>query len=83
MILENENDKLKVINNLANLKENKSFGRISVTDDYTITERALIKMNAINEVSDESSAEKLKKKKDVITEKTNKEPNAMENNKKK
>ena len=39
----NEQDKEKVMSNLRNLKDKKIYNGISITDDYTVTERKMIK----------------------------------------
>ena len=41
--LQSEDDKSKVMNNLKNLKDAPQFHRISITDDYTLAEREMIK----------------------------------------
>ena len=44
LIMKTKNDKAKVMNNLSKLKGTiDEFGRISVTDDYTQTEREMLK----------------------------------------
>ena len=43
VIMNNEEDKLMVMANLRNLKDKDSFRGISVTDDYTVAERQIIK----------------------------------------
>ena len=42
VIKKSEEDKMKVLDNLRNLKDNESFKRLSVTDDYTVVERQLL-----------------------------------------
>ena len=41
--LQSEDDKSKVMSNLKNLKDAPQFHRISITDDYTLAEREMIK----------------------------------------
>ena len=41
--MNSEEDKMKVQHNLRNLKDNENFKRLSVTDDYTVAERQLLK----------------------------------------
>ena len=41
--MNSEEDKMKVLDNLRNLKDNESFKRLSMTDDYTVAERQLLK----------------------------------------
>ena len=43
VIMNNEEDKHMVMANLRNLKDKDSFRGISVTDDYTVAERQIIK----------------------------------------
>ena len=43
VIMNSEEDKMTVLDNLRNLKDNESFKRLSVTDDYTVAERQLLK----------------------------------------
>ena len=41
--MNNEDDKNKIMLNLSNLKNQSSYKGISITEDYTITERKLLK----------------------------------------
>ena len=42
--MENTEDKDKIMTNLRNLKDQNEFKGISITDDYTLTERQIIKV---------------------------------------
>ena len=43
IILQNKQEKDKIMNNLRNLKDHNEFKGISITDDYTMSERQMIK----------------------------------------
>ena len=47
VILNSEEDKDKIMGSLKNLKDHEAFKGISVTDDYTLNERKLIKEKAV------------------------------------
>ena len=57
IIMNSEEDKMKVLDNLRNLKDNESFKRLSVTDDYTVAERYLLKEYSLKakEMNDKES----------------------------
>ena len=52
----NESDKNKVYSNLSKLKGNETYARISITEDYTIPERKLVK-DMKEQVKTKNSAE--------------------------
>ena len=54
--LNTEEDKNKIMDNLRNLKDNESYYGLSVTHDYTMAERQLIKEKA-NEAKAKNSKE--------------------------
>ena len=43
LVMNSEEDKNKIMENLKNLKDNNTFHGLTITDDYTIAERQLIK----------------------------------------
>ena len=43
LVMNSEEDKSKIMNNLSNLKDNESFAGVSVSDDYTVKQRQTIK----------------------------------------
>ena len=56
VVLNNEQDKEKVLNNLQNLEGITEYKGISITDDYTVSERQVIKEFA-NKASERNSFE--------------------------
>ena len=56
IVFNTENDKEKVMNNLRNLKGNAMYTGISITDDYTMSERTMIKEYA-NRAKEENTNE--------------------------
>ena len=57
VIMNSEEGKMKVLDNLRNLKDNESFKRLSVTDDYPVAERYLLKEYSLKakEMNDKES----------------------------
>ena len=56
VILDNEQGKEKILNNLRNLKGTTEYKDISITEDYTISERQMIKQFA-NKAKKKNSVE--------------------------
>lgn len=59
--LSNEADKEKIMNNLSNLKGEEKYARISIKEDYTISERMLIK-EYVNKANQENEKEPINSK---------------------
>ena len=56
VVFQNERDKEKVMNNLCNLKGNTEYIGISIRDDYTVSERKIIK-EFVSKARDKNSLE--------------------------
>ena len=56
LVMNNEVDKQNVMNNLKNLKDDELFRRVSVTEDYTASERNMIR-NMVEDAKAKNSKE--------------------------